>query len=188
LAQYYYTLAALPYLNFEDSPPISQEEFLEFCRGTLTEVDQQYLEGVTLLSSEEECRGETLSKWHQWERSFRTELAKLRATKLGVEAEGIPRIIPESLSVLETARGAMNESSPAAAELLILRAYWKVLEELEVNHFFDLEKLVVYFLKLQLLHLKAQRNREEGTRNFTSLYHKIRDAQKNTILERWSTQ
>jgi hypothetical protein len=187
LDQYYYTIAALPYLSFDVPPPISLEEFLSFCKDTLAETDWEILRQTSLFG-EEPGENELLARWHQWERSFRSELARLRASRLGVDTESIPRIIPESGRVGEVARAALMEGSPAEAEHLILKAFWEVLEELEVNHFFDLERLLVYYLKLQILHLQAQRNREEGVKNFTSVYHRIRELRENPILERWSTQ
>ncbi|MCX7788786.1 MAG: DUF2764 domain-containing protein [Spirochaetes bacterium] len=187
MAQYYYTIAALPYLSLESPPPLSLEEFRSLCRDTLTETDWEILQQSSLFG-EEQCENELLSQWHRWEQSFRSELARLRAAKLGIDSDSIPRIVPESGRVLELARAALMESSPAEAELLILKGFWEVLEELEVNHFFDLEKLLVYYLKLQILHLRAQRNREEGAKNFTSMYHRIREQRENPILERWSTQ
>jgi len=187
LDQYYYTIAALPYLSFDVPPPISLEEFLSFCKDTLAETDWEILRQTSLFG-EEPGENELLARWHQWERSFRSELARLRASRLGVDTESIPRIIPESGRVGEVARAVLMEGSPAEAEHLILKAFWEVLEELEVNHFFDLERLLVYYLKLQILHLQAQRNREEGVKNFTSVYHRIRELRENPILERWSTQ
>ena len=187
MAQYYYTIASLPYLSFDVLPPLSLEEFLSFCKDTLSESDWEILKQTSLFG-EEMGKNELLSRWYQWETSFRSELARLRASKLGMDADSIPRVIPESSRAGEVARSALTEGSPAVAEQLILRAFWEVLEELEVNHFFDLEKLLVYYLKLQILHLQAQRNREEGVKNFTSLYHQIREQRDNPILERWSTQ
>ncbi|MFQ3619732.1 MAG: DUF2764 family protein [Spirochaetales bacterium] len=187
MAQYYYTVAALPYLNFDAPLPLSKEEFLDFCKSTLTEEDWNLLESVSLFG-EEKTSLPLLTSWHKWERAFRSELARLRAGKLGMDTESLPRVSAESARIQETARLVFNEPSPAQAELLILKTYWDILEDLEVNHFFDLEKLIVYYLKLQVLELRAARNRIEGEKNFTSLYHRIRDAQQNPIMERWSTQ
>ncbi|GAB4372658.1 MAG: hypothetical protein Kow009_08680 [Spirochaetales bacterium] len=187
MAQYYYTIAALPHLAFDEPPPLSLEEFRSLCKDTLTEKDWKILDQASLFG-EEPAGNELLSRWHRWEQSFRSDLARLRASKLGMESDSIPRMIPDSGRVAEAARAAMMEPSPAAAEQLILKVYWEVLEDLEVNHFFDLDKLLVYYLKLQILHLRAQRNREEGMKNFTSVYHRIREQRENPILERWSTQ
>ncbi len=187
MAQYYYTVAALPYLSFDAPPPITLSEFRTLCRDTLSEADWEILQQASLFG-EESGKNDLLFRWHRWEQSFRSELGRLRAAKLGMDADSIPRIVPETGRVQELARAAWMETSPLAAEQLILKAFWEVLEELEVNHFFDLEKLLVYHLKLQILHLKAQRNREEGVKNFSSVYHRIREQMENPILERWSTQ
>lgn len=187
MAQYYYTVAALPHLSFDVPPPLSLEEFRALCKDTLTETDWEILRQTSLFGEEVE-RNDLLTRWHRWEQAFRSELGRLRAAKLGMDSDSIPRIVPESGKIPELARAALMESSPAAAEQLILKSFWEVLEELEVNHFFDLEKLLVYYLKLQILHLRAQRNREEGVKNFTSMYNRIREQRENSILERWSTQ
>ena len=139
--------------------------------------DWEVLASVKLHSDEETSPNPTHAAWLAWERSLRSELARQRAQKLGVDAGPYVKTGIVSQTVLDTARAAMADCSPEQAEGIILRAHWTYLDDLEVCHHFDLDKLVVYFLKLQVLALKHARNKEDGLRMFSAQYEAIRTRQ-----------
>jgi len=60
-----------------------------------------------------------------------------------------------------------------------MRARWSFLEELEVRHAFDVERLVVYSLKLRLLERRALLDPDGGRERFVSVF----DALKGSILK-----
>jgi hypothetical protein len=178
LAEYYYTVAALPHISFESAPAITEESFLSLCKDTLSTKDWEILQKTRLHRSSAKKTGSmTLDSWFARERSLRAEVAKLRAGKKGLETESYNQYGIISQSISDAARNAFNEASPAEAETILLRTLWGLLDELEAGHFFDLDKLIVYYLRLQIAELKQRRNKTEGEKNFSLLYDLI--VQKN---------
>lgn len=174
MRQYYYVIATLPLLSFEDSPPFEMEDLYYSCRDNIREDDLELIQSVSLEPRDD--RGfEVLRQWYIWEGSLRNELVKLRSQKLGEESDRYLRegeIVP---GIPETAREAFSQESPLEGENLLDRARWQKLEELEVGHYFDLAKLVVYTLKLQLLKRRSFFREELGGEMFAATYGHIRE-------------
>jgi hypothetical protein len=120
-------------------------------------------------------RASLLQEWFDWNLSLRVELAILRAQRAGTnieEYQGAEKISGTE----EIAREAFNQESPLAAEEVLERARWAVLEELEVGHYFDLQKLLVYGLKISILERKSQFDMDSGLENFNRIYGAITEA------------
>jgi len=106
-------------------------------------------------------RGEpsVLREFKVFERNLREELSEWRkAQKSGGEYR-----LPPAL------RAFVSEGNPLEIEKKLLHARWKFLEEKESEHYFDLEFLVIYFLKLQLLERMFTFDKEKGTQMFDSV-------------------
>jgi hypothetical protein len=116
-----------------------------------------------------------LQRWRRWEINLRNELVKIRAQKLGVDAYEF--IVPSTfmMGTAELAAEASGMINPLEAERFIDRARWSYLEELEVGHYFDVERLVVYALKLQLLERIALHERERGQERFEQIFEKLKE-------------
>jgi hypothetical protein len=82
--------------------------------------------------------------------------------------EGIPVLGPEAI-----ARNAFHQESPLAGELMIQRGRWGILDELEFGHYFDLERLIVYKLKLEILENKAGIRIPEGKEIYLKIVNNI---------------
>jgi hypothetical protein len=167
-------IATLPLLQHDDKPPLTLEELYYACRGNISDEDLGLLQTVSLEPSRT-YGNELLEKWYTWETSLRNELLKIRSQKLGTEAEKYRRegdVIP---GIAETAREAANQDSPLSGEELLNKARWTFLEELESGHYFDLFKLMIYALKLQLLHRRSKFTAEQGRENFDQIYQHIRE-------------
>jgi hypothetical protein len=174
LGGYYYTVSSLPHLSFDSASVMAQEDFLFLCQNTLSGSDWAILREARFHSTPGLKTGSAaFDSWSAGEQSLRAELAKLRAAKKGVEAESFNRYGAYSLSILEAARKAFSEESPLEAETIILQTLWSLLDELETGHLFDLDKLIVYYLRMQLLELKNKRNKADGEKNFSLLYETI---------------
>jgi hypothetical protein len=153
---------------------VAEEDFLFLCQNTLGSGDWAVLKEARLHGPADIKTGNrTLDSWFAGERSMRAELAKLRAAKKGAETESYNRYGAYSLGIIEAARRAFSEESPLDAEMIVLRALWAFLEELEAGHIFDADKLIVYYLKMQLIELKNKRNKAAGEKNFSGLYETI---------------
>jgi len=55
--------------------------------------------------------------------------------------------------------------NPLEIEKRLMRAQWDFLEEQEIGHFFDLDFLIIYYLKLQILERMFSFNKEKGQQN-----------------------
>ncbi|MDR1931252.1 MAG: hypothetical protein LBQ57_00375 [Spirochaetales bacterium] len=171
---YFYTVAALPYLTFDSASTIPEDDFLFLCQNSVSAGDWNILKEARFHSPPGLKTGNaTLDGWTAGEQSLRAELAKLRAAKKGLETESYNRYGAYSQSILDAARKAFNEESPLEAEAVILRALWSLLDELETGHLFDVDKLITYYLRMQIVKLKNKRNKTDGEKNFSILYETI---------------
>ncbi len=176
MSSYYFTVSSLPYLRFEDPPPLSLEGFYALCAPWLDSPDYRLVLNASLSSlSDTAPTCSVLQRWRQWEINLRDELVKIRAQKLGMDA--FEFIIPSAFTMgaAELAAEASGMINPLEAERFIDRARWSFLEELEVGHYFDVERLVVYVLKLQLLGRIALHGRERGRERFEQIFEKLKD-------------
>lgn len=174
MSEYYYTIASLPMLMLNQDPPISIEYFLETCRYTINEKDLEVVENASLISDGRDSN-KCISKWYAWDRALRNELVKMRAQKTGIDAAKYLHQDDTETGVFDAAREAFNASNPAAGEDILNSARWRYLDELESGHNFDLDKLIVYYLKLQLLHRKKVMNLDNGRGKYQEIYGKISD-------------
>jgi hypothetical protein len=162
-------------ISWDSEKFMSEEEFFDCCESTITGKDFQILKNARIVpaSGEEIPANPVLDKWNSWERSLRNELVKMRAGKKGQDGEKYLSSGNFETGVLETAREAFNSASPLEAEVILDRARWDYLDMLEAGHYFDLGRLIIYFLQLQILYRKGQINREKGKSGFEELYRNI---------------
>lgn len=184
MSQYFYAVSTLPLLSFEQEQVPSSAEFLEMCRAHMTPEDFELLSSARLvpggnpveMSLEFETMLDglsTVNHWLTWESRLRDELVRLRAQKLEVEAS---RYLSDASYVggaYDTAREALGAASPLAAEEILDRARWRYLDELEAGHFFDIVKLIVYYIKLQILERRSLLKRDRGEERFEKLYSAV---------------
>jgi len=143
---YYYLIASLPMLEFGMKPAFSHEEFLERCRSQLTARDMDIIE------NEIEAGSCVLREWNRFDRSLRNELARARAVRMQKDPQQcIKKEISLDPFISPFSHWAVSQESPLDAELYLDRVMWEKLEELEAGHYFDIENLVIYSLKLKIL-------------------------------------
>ena len=161
-------------LSYDMENPMSEEEFFESFGQILTEKDFDTLKNAKLVPVGEPQSNKILEKWNNWEISLRNELVKMRASKKGQDGE---KYIADGFETdsLEIAREAFQASTPLDAELILNKARWDYLETLEAEHYFDLAKVIIYFLKLQILQRKLLINKEKGKTAFSEIYTVIHD-------------
>ncbi len=183
MGQYYYTVATLPMLSFESENMPTTEEFLDLCARRMSRKDYDLLSRARLLPDPQDMsRNPLLRTWYEREVGLRNELARQRAAQLNRDEHSYVRTTPDgddlsgTLGVPEIAREALTQETPLKAEMVLLRYRWSTLDELEVGHHFDVERLMVYYLKLQILWRKRQFNREDGENVFERTYNTVRQA------------
>mgnify|MGYP006311978107 CR=1 FL=1 len=158
--RYYYTIAQLPMLFFDRTPDIDSEMFLEEAEKWLTPRDYAVLSQAGYATMQPIKRGPgVLKRYIEFERSFRTELVQWRrAEREGQEYK--PRSFPETL---------VKEGNPLEIERKMLRYRWDMITELEWDHHFDLDFLVLYYIKLQILERLSLFDKEKGLELFQKI-------------------
>ncbi|MFH1038545.1 MAG: DUF2764 family protein [PVC group bacterium] len=161
---YYYFSATLPMLSFGIRPQVSNESFLMTASEHLTRRDFRIINNARLVPPESDGGGESaLEEWIAFENSLRNELVNIRAKKMGRDPKeyfrGDYMPDPYIAAMLQEAAGADN---PLMVERRIDLARWEKLGEIELQHYFDLQFLVVYFLKLQILNKWSSIREEKG--------------------------
>jgi len=182
VSEYYFLVASLPFLSYDSEHALAPEEFLASAHEHLTPGDYATVAGARIDAPLELASGSRLAMvadWQRFERGLRNELVKVRAAKLETDAAQYVRTDEaggddtDRPGLADTAREAFGEESPLSGEDLLGRARWQFLNELEVGHFFDVDRLVIYHLKLQILARRRQFNRDDGERIFTAATNKI---------------
>jgi|GEM_PF-162636 len=184
---YCYIISSLPYINEESENFLSIKAFYEACPNYLVESeDIEILSAATILpvfleDNKIYSSNKILLQWFKWETGLRNELARLRSQKMSKDTEQYVKRDNNgddhshmAIRITEIARNVYNQSNPLQAELMLNSERWKILEELEIGHYFDLEKLIIYCLKTQLLERRYKLlSKEEGIKKYQEIYGKI---------------
>ncbi len=183
MSQYYFFVASLPTLSLTSDRRPSTPAFLAHCRGNISERDFQLLSRA-LIDPPQQLVTESslLTEWTAFEMGLRNELARQRAGNRGVDpAEDIRHdrtgeTHTGRVGLSELVREAQNQATPLATEEFLIRARWRVLDDLETGHYFDSERVLVYYLKLQLLERRSAFTKNAGEERFTQLTEGILNA------------
>ena len=176
----------MPTLLPASAAPFSFDGFLERCEGRVAKKDYatirasrfQSVEGALSLAKppEEARRSHTLTSFFTWEKALRNELVRLRAHKLGKAPERFVRPGDPEWDAFRVAQAAVQCDDPLEGELAIERERWGYVERLETGHYFDLEALVAYALKIQIQERRALFEAERGETSYKTAYREILDA------------
>jgi hypothetical protein len=159
-SKYYYLVASLPNLKFNDEPPMSTEDFLAECHKWLSPHDRRMLREAGIRYVPERCDGtHLLEDWKDFDGSLREELAAARrAKKKGEEGKKSPRV-----------GQIMSSGTPLDVEMSLEKTRWDFLEEKGHGYFFDLNWLMVYYLQLKILERLADFDKDKGENVFYEL-------------------
>ena len=201
MRSYYYLVAQLPYLLYGQQPPMSSAEFKELASNWLSKNDMKVLEQVKLTplpisqteDDDETAKNDSFSytekappsgsqfidKWREWERTLRLNIAKRRAVKLGRQD-----VITEPSALYEeifiTVQKLEAAESPLEAEMLVDKARWHFIDELQGMDHFSRNTVLAYLLKLLILERHASFQVETGFSEYKSIYASIME--KGTTL------
>lgn len=155
--KYYYLVSSLPFIAFDRTPPVTSEYFFRECAKWLTDKDAGALRQATAKNTAAETGGsEFLKEWKQFDVSLKTELSEARAARKTFHPERIHG----------RAREILDQSTPLDMETRFEKTRWDFLETREVDYHFDLNWLMVYYLKLQITERRAGFDREPARRRF----------------------
>ena len=176
MAAYYYLAASLPMLASPDQePPVSSDDMQEVCRRFMTERDYEGLAASVLDPDAGEAPG-ICRQFHAWERSLRNRLVTLRAAEQDLEESRYLREYPDVSGTAAVAGEAMGKATPLEAELFLDSRRWACIEDLAYGHFFDVEFLRAYRLKLQLLERRALLEEQRGLAAYRVSYPRVLEA------------
>jgi len=194
VASYHYLMAQLPYLIYEQKPPMSSVGFKALAETQLSEEDAALLDCLSLdpdpenifVPSYAELTPSTgcgfIDSWREWERSLRLNLARNRAVKL--KRDNLSALEPPFYPVeaVAAASKALNaEISPLDGESIIDKARWSAIDALAGIDYFDRNSVYAYFLKLMLIERRMSFNAERGFTEYKSLYASIIESEHNSL-------
>jgi len=140
-------------LEFGMKMPFSYSKFLMLCREQLTEHDMGIIKRTGIEPCEDfEENSMALREWKKFDIALRNEIVRVRASKKAEDP--VKYIWGESYVnpyLAGSAQWAISQDSPIEAELSLDRLRWEKIEELGRGHYFDIDYLITYTLKLQLL-------------------------------------
>jgi hypothetical protein len=155
MAEFYpYLVASLPMLQFLMKPPFSSERFLELCCPLIPANDCQVLQ--TLPQPENYGENGTplpvIRRWIEFNVALRNELVRVRAAKRHLEPGPFLRQGGRGDTVFAPGgTGTYMTASLLDGEKALDETRWKELDALATGHYFDLEFLIIYAWKLQIL-------------------------------------
>jgi hypothetical protein len=178
MSGYYYLLSSLPSLAFEQAAPLSAMDFKEALARWLTPADMAIVESLGGPLPAAKTANGLVNVWNEREWGLHNALVRLRAQKLGREAGTSLHLEAdwfdgETFSIQENARQAMTAANPLEAELILDRARWQLLDELEIGHHFDLEQVVIYALKLAMCERRGRLNLVAGQEKYAAAYNVV---------------
>lgn len=158
--KYYYLVSLLPTLYFDKEPEITMDFFLTEAEKWANRRDFDLLSGLDLDEvTSHPSDPQSLKAYKAIELAIRNDLVAWRREKRAGR-EHKPGAFPLS---------AIKDSNPLQVEKNLLKLRWDFLTEKQLDHHFDLEALVLYRLKLEILERLAQYDREKGLEKYQTL-------------------
>jgi hypothetical protein len=176
VASYYYLVATLPMLKYEDSAPFSCDEFLRLCKSNVNKNDYKI---ITEALSGNTASYKFVKNWHQFDTNVKKELAEQRSKKLNRKGDKYNNTNYKEFRIVEGVRAALAAKNAYEGELLLMKLCWKYLDEESTNHVFDLEGLLAFSIKLKLLERKSRFDKVEGNKEFKSLLNNLQSTMKS---------
>lgn len=158
--EFYYLISSLPYLTFGDEPPVTVEWFMAECRKWLSPGEMKVLLSADVRRHEimpEDI--ELVKSWKKFDMELREELAGVRMDRKFGGGQKAPERLKE----------VMEQETPLLMEQKLEKIRWDFIEGKTTGHYFDIEALVMYFLKLQILQRLATFDKDEGEKTFYQL-------------------
>lgn len=157
---YYYLPASLPYLVFERKTPISVSDFISECEKWFSGRDLKLIKNIRMNDTQinPEDPG-ILKEWKRFNKDLREELAKARHEK---KIHAKEPVVTRLVDIFE-------EKNPLLMEMKYEKIRWDYIEQSEFRYNFDLNWLIIYLLKLQILERLTAFNKEKGIENFEKL-------------------
>lgn len=160
MGKHYYLTASLPYLKFGKETTISSEEFLTECEKWVSPQEMEFLNAARLPFYEQ---GENdtlcLREWREFDKELSEQLCGFRKNK----QEG------KSGAVTETIKFIVDQETPLLMEMAFEKTRWTFLDQRSAEYHFDINWLIFYLLKLQIIERLKVFDKDEGEKRFYKL-------------------
>jgi hypothetical protein len=158
--KYYYLIASLPYLG-EGEISITKKEFLSECVKWLS---PRALAVLKEADTDEDIKCENVPALNDW-KVFKTELDEgLLAVRKADATDS-----PQDSTVPPAVRAVFEEETPLLMEKRLAAVQLDFIDTQLSRYFFDLNWLIMYFLKIQILERLSVFNKDEGEKFFYEL-------------------
>ena len=155
--KYFYLTSSLPYLFFGEKPYFTKNSFLEECKKWADPEDMERLQNLDIndfIISKADT--EEVRQWKRFDYAFKKELAEVRKNKKTGSQE---TLAPKYKNIF-------SQENPLLIEKAFEKLRWDYLDEVEQGHHFDIDKLQIYYLKLQISERLSSFDREKGEKVF----------------------
>ncbi len=165
MAAYYYLIASLPMLKFNEAPPLTSEKFLIEAQKELGK--HPFSQVASLFSDNPASDHPYLTNWEAFKGEVTSLLARLRANRLNFTFK---EEVKGDLKLEARLREIVQHPNPLDGELMLMELYWEKATELSRMKVFNLEVLFTYAIQLNILERIALFTQEDGNREFNQLF------------------
>ncbi len=175
MSSYYYLVASLPMLHLEEASPISLEAFIGMCSQGLSPSDFELVRSASIDPRlDSDTTGHSyLRRWNKIVAMVKGELSEQRAKKLSRDLDHYKNSGDKNPWIGDLIRSVMQAENPLQAELLLLSYFWKQAEDLATGHVFDVDFIISYYLKLQMVTRRSLFTPMEGNAEFKRLFSNL---------------
>lgn len=142
-------------LNFGMKAPFAFGKFLQMCEDLISDEDIALISKASQHTSTHNIDSITATafkKWVVFDTALRNELVKIRAVRKHIDA--VKYLRDDGLTDMQVAHialAAYRTPSLLEAERYLDEVRWHFLDDLCLGHYFDLDFLIIYALKLLIL-------------------------------------
>lgn len=167
MSKQYYLVSSLPSLVMGEKPFYEREAFLEECEKWLTGEEMRSVKSARY--GKVQIRPFDVPAVRRWKRVD----AVLRA---GLEESRKKRRNKESAkSGNDIVSRVLEKGDPLQRELTLENIRWHELTGMELDYFFDINSLAIYYLKLQIAERVAAFDKEKGHKKFCDQCEELYD-------------
>lgn len=175
---YYYLIAQLPSLNYNQPAPISSADFRALCREHLSGADFALLErcalGFPAATADADAGSPFVKGWLRHERSLALGLARERSVRLGRDvSKSAFNTADGGFEIDSLVKAALAIGNPLEAELFLDKARWDTAEALQKAAYFGVNAVFAYMLKLLLIERRSSFMPKAGFAEYRTLYASI---------------
>jgi len=183
---YYYFAASLPMISFDSKASFSVEEYLDLCGQFLGEEDLASVKSILLEDIKDIKISSSVVKKHvAFEKSFKNEKANSRARR--VRRNPVDYMQEDSFrdyNLEEVFSQVSKRDNLLEAEKELDKIRWQFLDDIVFGHYFDMDYLLVYGLKLKIL----ERYKEIALSRGSEIYKELKEEASAFITEHYQRQ